>query len=85
MEEIDDPVEMCRMWTEHAAPIISPASLTIISVKKIKHMIRRFSLETEENSKLLLRIGLKNLFDIPGQFVSEFLETLLQSIQVIVK
>ena len=45
MEEIDDPVEMCRMWTEHAAPIISPASLTIISVKKIKSEYIKESLE----------------------------------------
>ena len=72
---------MCRVWTEHAAPVISPPSLTNISVKKVKHMIKKFSLVTDENSKLLLRFGLKNLFDIPGQFVPEFLDTLLQSIQ----
>ena len=72
---------MCRVWTEHAAPVISPPSLTNISVKKVKHMIKKFSLVTDENSKLLLRFGLKNLFDIPAQFVPEFLDTLLQSIQ----
>ena len=81
MEEIEDPIEMCKVWTEHAAPIISPPSLTNISLRKVKHMIKMFSLVTEENSKLLLGFGLKNLFDIPGQFVPEFLETLLQSIQ----
>ena len=81
MEEIEDPIEMCKVWTEHAAPIISPPSLTNISLRKVKHMIKMFSLVTEENSKLLLGFGLKNLFDIPGQFVPELLETLLQSIQ----
>ena len=81
MEEIEDPIEMCKVWTEHAAPIISPPSLTNISLRKVKHMIKMFSLVTEESSKLLLGFGLKNLFDIPGQFVPEFLETLLQSIQ----
>ena len=78
MEEIEDPLEMCRAWIKHATPIISPLSLTSICVTKVNYMLEMYPRTSDLKVKRELMRGLRGLLDIPHQFVQEFKIKLLE-------
>ena len=81
-QEIEDPLEMCLAWVQIAVPRTSPPSLTRISLNKVKEMIMTYPNIREETEKLNIKKGLKNLLDLPIQFVPDLLSFVLSSLQV---
>ena len=81
-QEIEDPLKMCLAWVQLAVPRTSPQSLTRISLNKVKEMITTYPNIREDNEKLSVKRGLKNLLDLPIQFVPDLLSFVLSALQV---
>ena len=80
MEEQEDPLEMCQAFVQHFAPRISPKPLSQLGVARVQRMICEYPHAVEQKTKLMQ--GLRGLFDIPAQFIPDFLESLLKALQV---
>jgi len=80
-QEIEDPLKMCLAWVQLAVPRTSPQSLTRISLNKVKEMITTYPNIREDNEKLSVKRGLKNLLDLPIQFVPDLLSFVLSALQ----
>ena len=81
-QEIEDPLKMCLAWVQLAVPRTSPPSLTRISLNKVKEMITTYPNIREDTKKLSVKRGLKNLLDLPIQFVPDLLSFVLSALQV---
>ena len=84
-QEIEDPLKMCLAWVQLAVPRTSPPSLTRISLNKVKEMITTYPNIREDTEKLSVKRGLKNLLDLPIQFVPDLLSFVLSALQVCVQ
>ena len=80
MEEVEDPLEMCKAFVQHFAPRISPQPLSQVCQSRIKKMICEYPQASDQ--KTILMRGLKGLFDIPKQFIPEFLDALIAALKV---
>ena len=81
-QEKEDPLEMCEAWVQVAVPRTSPPTLTRISLKKLKEMIKTYSFNRVDTEKLKIKRGLKNLLDLPLQFVPDLIRCVISSLQV---
>ena len=81
-QEKEDPLEMCEAWVQVAVPRTSPPSLTIISLNKVKAMIKTYPFIREDTEKLKIKRGLKNLLDLPLQFVPDLIRCVISNLQV---
>ena len=82
MEDHEDPVELCRLWAQHAAPALSPPRLAALALANVKTLIRTYPAVSGDAEKSKLMQGIRNLFDVPLQFVPDFLNSVLDSMQV---
>ena len=82
MEDHEDPVELCRLWAQHAAPALSPPRLAALALANVKTLIRTYPAVSGDEEKSKLMQGIRNLFDVPLQFVPDFLNSVLDSMQV---
>ena len=82
MEDHEDPVELCRLWAQHAAPALSPPRLAALALANVKTLIRTYPTVSGDEEKSKLMQGIRNLFDVPLQFVPDFLNSVLDSMQV---
>lgn len=81
-QETEDPLEMCEAWVRVAVPRTSPPSLTRISLNKVKEMIKTYPIVREDTEKLKIKRGLKNLLDLPLQFVPDLIRCVISNLQV---
>ena len=82
-QEAEDPLALCEAWARVAAPTPCPASLTALALNKVKIMINIYpTLPAGQTQKSEIRRGLRNLLDLPLQFVPDLLGCVLVSMQV---
>ena len=81
-QDNEDPLELCEAWVQVAVPRTSPPSLTKISLNKVKEMIKTYPTIRDDTEKLKIKKGLRNLLDLPLQFVPDLLRCVLLTLQV---
>ena len=81
-QDNEDPLELCEAWVQVAVPRTSPPSLTRISLNKVRKMIKTYPTIRDDTEKLKIKKGLKNLLDLPLQFVPDLLRCVLLTLQV---
>lgn len=81
-QDNEDPLELCEAWVQVAVPRTSPTSLTRISLNKVKEMIKTYPTIRDDTEKLKIKKGLRNLLDLPLQFVPDLLRCVLLTLQV---
>ena len=82
MEVAENPVDVCQHWLAQTVPRVTPASLTEISLERVRELVRLYSVSSEEDrTRLALRRSLRTLFDVPAHFIPTILETLLDRLQ----
>ena len=81
-QDNEDPLELCEAWVQVAVPRTSPPSLTRISLNKVRKMIKTYPTIRDDTEKLKIKKGLKNLLDLPLQFVPDLLRCVLLTLQL---
>ena len=73
---------MCQTFVLHASPRITPKHLSNLCQLRIHQMIRSYPTTDDMKMKHCLMEGLRNLLDVPNQFVAEFVDNLIEALQV---